>query len=254
MRYISIVSGSIVAAVISIYFSLRYTRALGITGISVFHVMNKSMNLSVCYDGLNPVFGFSRAYKAAICGFISATYDFATDKCDYSRRARSRFFSLLGKFVRNEPFLAVEDMYVADRENSLQRDGLERGAISLAVILDTLGVRGFNEMTGETTILGDKLQMLDDILDYEADKEAGDHNFLLCNNKDRYIAEYVAFDWKVALVHYPRATVILYLIRKSQRKLEMPHLGYADLATAAIHTDAIRQEQQDVATRMLNEN
>ena len=76
--------------------------------------------------------------------------------------------------------------------NQFSADGLERGAIALRFILKMMRCEAQREaMWGDLTDLGELLQIVDDVLDYEDDAAAGEQNCLLTANRAIYLARFL---------------------------------------------------------------
>src|ERR1043166_945148 len=79
-------------------------------------------------------------------------------------------------------------LYDKESNDRLEDDGLERGAISLRFILKMMGCETQREATwGDLDDLGQLLQIVDDVFDYEDDVAAGEQNCLRTPNKDVYL-------------------------------------------------------------------
>jgi hypothetical protein len=132
------------------------------------------------------------AWKAGEAAFLSCAYDVATDWRDFDEKARSAFDSILIDLSQPELRELALTLYDKDLNHQLSGDGLERGAIALRFILKTMGCEKQREATwGDLTDLGELLQIVDDVLDYEDDAAAGDQNCLITKNRTIYLTRLV---------------------------------------------------------------
>jgi len=130
------------------------------------------------------------AWKAGEAAFLSCAYDVVTDWRHYDKKARSAFERILTDLSQLELRELALTLYDKDSNNQLSEDGLERGAVALRFILKTMGCEKQREATwGDLNDLGQLLQIVDDVLDYEDDAAAGDQNCLRTVNRDVYLGQ-----------------------------------------------------------------
>jgi hypothetical protein len=128
------------------------------------------------------------AWKAGEAAFLSCAYDVVTDWRDFDERARSDFESILTDLSQLDLRQLALTLYDKDLNDQLSGDGLERGAIALRFVLKTMGCEKQREATwGDLNDLGELLQIVDDVLDYEDDVAAGDQNCLITANRAIYL-------------------------------------------------------------------
>lgn len=137
--------------------------------------------------------------RTMICAVVSAIYDYDTDWVKTSSPDTSIFFRLLDSLLkdhseRKEIIRQTRNLFRLDWQNCLSVDGLERGSVALTVYRLIIGSRWLSIYSqGDINLFGRKLQIVDDLLDLEKDKQAGDTNCLLTSNKDAFIQELSAF-------------------------------------------------------------
>jgi hypothetical protein len=79
-------------------------------------------------------------------------------------------------------------LYDKESKNELANDGLERGAVTLRFIVKMLGCEKEREASwGDLDHLGQLLQIVDDVYDYEDDVSNGEQNCLITENRDEYL-------------------------------------------------------------------
>lgn len=138
----------------------------------------KAGNLAMLYSDLTESRDPISPIRAARAGFLSAAYDVATDWRKFDATSYESFDTLLVRYSPRERDLAI-DLYEKDRRNALADDGLERGAVSLEFIASVMNIRTELERRGIPIVsVGQELQLVDDILDYEEDVATGDTNCL----------------------------------------------------------------------------
>lgn len=178
----------IVAALSAFVHSVQYAEVLRISQGERVCYLKKSIRLALCYAGFAAPWNTMEAWRAGEAAFLSCAYDVVTDWRDFDERARSAFESILTGLSQIELRELALTLYDKDLNNRLSGDGLERGAIALRLILKTMGCEKQREATwGDLTDLGELLQIVDDVLDYEDDASAGHQNCLLTANRTIYL-------------------------------------------------------------------
>lgn len=178
----------IVAALSAFVRSVRYAEVLRISQGERVRYVKKSISLALCYAGFAAPWNLMEAWKAGEAAFLSCAYDVVTDWRDFDEKSRSTFESILTDLSQLELRELALTLYDKDLNHQLCADGLERGAIALRFILRTMGCEKQREATwGDLTDLGELLQIVDDVLDYEDDAAAGDQNCLMTANRTIYI-------------------------------------------------------------------
>lgn len=178
----------LVAALSAFIRSVQYARVLRISNAERVRYVKKSLRLALCYAGFAAHWNLMEAWKAGEAAFLSCAYDVVTDWRDFDEKARSAFESILTDLSQPELRELALMLYDKDLNHELSGDGLERGAIALRFILKTMGCEKQREATwGDLTDLGELLQIVDDVLDYEDDASAGHQNCLITANRTIYL-------------------------------------------------------------------
>ncbi|MEK6279027.1 MAG: hypothetical protein AABN95_01610 [Acidobacteriota bacterium] len=150
--------------------------------------IKKSIRLALCYAGFGTPWNFKEAWRAGKAAFLSCAYDVVTDWRHYDKEARTAFESILADSSHVELQELAMTLYDKDSNNRLSEDGLERGAVALEFILKTMGCEKQRAATwGDLIKLGELLQIVDDVFDYEDDIAAGDQNCLTTANRTAYL-------------------------------------------------------------------
>ena len=125
-------------------------------------------------------------------------------------------------------------LYDKESNDRLDDDGLERGAISLRFILKMMGCETQREAAwGDLDDLGQLLQIVDDVFDYEDDAAAGEQNCLRTPNKDVYLGRlFEGLNSERTHKLFGRARSVLVLAIAHARKK-----GAKLLATAPVNRD-----------------
>lgn len=178
----------IVAALSAFVRSVQYAGVLGISRAELVRYVKKSIRLALCYAGFGTPWNVGEAWKAGEAAFLSCAYDVVTDWRHYDEKARSAFERILTHLSQLELRELALTLYDKELNNQLLEDGLERGAIALRFILKMMGCATQREATwGDLNDLGQLLQIVDDVLDYEDDVATGDQNCLRTVNRDAYL-------------------------------------------------------------------
>jgi hypothetical protein len=178
----------IVAAYSALVHSLQYAGALAISRTERVRYIKKSIRLALCYAAFGTPWNFREAWKAGKAAFLSCAYDVVTDWRQFDEAARSAFQRILADSSHGELKELAMTLYDRDSNNQLSGDGLERGAVALKFILKTMGCEKQRAATwGDLTKLGELLQIVDDVFDYEEDVAAGDQNCLTTANRTAYL-------------------------------------------------------------------
>lgn len=176
------------AAVSALLSSIHYSGLLGISQDERPRYVKKSIRLALCYAGFGSPWNVAEAWKAGEAAFLSCAYDVVTDWRKFDDQARSSFESILDDLSEPDLKKLALDLYEKDSRNHLAADGLERGAIALQFILKTMQCEEKRAVTwGDLKNLGELLQIVDDIFDYEDDLAAGDQNCLVTTKWDVHL-------------------------------------------------------------------
>lgn len=178
-----------VAAFSAFVRSVQYARVLRISRTERVRYFKKSIRLALCFAGLATPWNLIEAWKAGQAGFFCCAYDVATDWRHFDNKARRSLESILNDFSQFELRHIAWTLYDKESNDQLKDDGLERGAISLRFILKMMGCEMQREASwGDLDELGQLLQIVDDVFDYEDDTTAGDQNCLRTANRAVYLA------------------------------------------------------------------
>jgi hypothetical protein len=178
----------IVAAFSALVYSFRYQGALAIARTERVRYIKKSLRLGLCYAGFAAPWNLIEAWKAGEAAFLSCAYDVVTDWQHFDETARDAFESILRELSGPELQRLALTLYDKDSKNQLSESGLERGAAALSFILKMMGCEQRREASwGDLTDLGELLQIVDDVFDYEDDAAAGEQNCLTTANRDIYL-------------------------------------------------------------------
>jgi hypothetical protein len=178
-----------VAALSSFARAVQYAGALNISKAELVPYVKKAVRLALCYAGFATPWNLREAWKAGEAALLSCAYDVVTDWRHFDKKALVAFEGILTDLSGVELRELALTLYDKDLKNRLSEDGLERGAIALRFILKTMGCETQREASwGDLDDLGELLQIVDDVLDYEDDVVAGDLNCLGTANRDAYLA------------------------------------------------------------------
>jgi hypothetical protein len=168
--------------------SIQYAGILTIARGERLRYLKKSLRLGLCYAGFGVPGNLREAWKAGEAAFLSCAYDVVTDWQDFDEKARGAFEIILSELSEQELQKLALTLCDKDSNNQLSESGLERGAAALRFILRMMGCEKQREARwGDLTDLGELLQIVDDIYDYEDDVAAGDQNCLSTADRDMYL-------------------------------------------------------------------
>jgi len=178
----------LLAAISALVHSRRYKRALAISRSERGRYIKKSTRLALCYAGFGTPWNFKEAWKAGEAAFLSCAYDVVTDWRHFDKEARTAFERILTDLSQVELQTLAMTLYDKDSNNQLADDGLERGAVALEFILKTMECEKQRAAAwGDLVKLGELLQIVDDVFDYEDDADVGEQNCLTTPKRDVYL-------------------------------------------------------------------
>jgi hypothetical protein len=178
----------IVAAFSALVHSIRYAGTLAISQAERVRYIKKSIRLALCYAGFGTPWNFKEAWKAGEAAFLSCAYDVVTDWRHFDKEARTNFERILTDLSQGDLQGLALGLYDKDLNNQLSGDGLERGAVALQFILKTMGCEKQRAAAwGDLIKLGELLQIVDDVFDYEDDVAVGDQNCLTTPKRTAYL-------------------------------------------------------------------
>lgn len=217
-----ILIGYFVSTVASLSISIKYFRRFQLSRKEYIKYLKKSINLALCYSsfsGNNSIASYKRVGEIA---FFSSAYDIITDCKKYKLSLKEKYFNILKSKATKNICSLTEGMYNKDFTDSFDNDGLERGEISLKIILLYVGSLEYFESICNIKELGEMMQITDDIIDYEEDKILNETNCFLSqrrNNHAQVYKKYFSTLWAVKLFeNYP---VMNYLIKKTIVKIDV---------------------------------
>lgn len=213
----------IVAALSALLRSLQYAGALRISRSERVSYSKKCIRLALCYAGFGTPWSLKEAWKAGDAAFLSCAYDIVTDWRHFDEEARSAFERILNNLSRLELRILAMALYEKDAKNQLSGDGLERGAIALEFILKTMECEEQRAAKwGDLIKLGELLQIVDDVLDYEDDIAAGDLNCLTTTNRVTYLKQLCqALSRENSQRLFGSRSVLIFAIAQARKKATM---------------------------------
>jgi hypothetical protein len=178
----------LIAAFSAVVCSIQYAGVLTVAQGERVRYLKKSLRLGLCYAGFGVPWKVVEAWKAGKAAFLSCAYDVVTDWKRFDEKGHVAFERILSEVSERELQELALTLYDKDSNNQLSENGLERGAVALRFTLKMMGCEKEREARwGDLTDLGELLQIVDDIYDYEDDAAAGDQNCLTTANRDIYL-------------------------------------------------------------------
>jgi hypothetical protein len=181
----------------------------------------KSLRLGLCYAGFATPWNPIEAWKAGEAAFLSCAYDVVTDWQQFNRKARFAFERILNELSEPELQQLALSLYDKDSNKQLSEHGLERGAIALRFILKMMKCETQRELKwGDLTDLGELLQIVDDIFDYEDDIAAGEQNCLTTTDREIYLRRFLdqlSYD-KCRQLFGSQPSVLVFAIQQARKK------------------------------------
>lgn len=177
---------SLLSAICSSFLSVRYYRHLGIRNHEIVRYFKKSANLGLCYGAFVRPFSMRGCWSAGVAAFLTCAYDVVTDWRAFTEELRGPFEGILRHILPDWATELTWSLYWLEVHGKLADDGLERGVITVEVIVGLVGSReaflGFGMRR-----LGLLLQIVDDVLDLEDDTEKEELNCLTTTRRDRHL-------------------------------------------------------------------
>jgi hypothetical protein len=211
----------IISSVSSLILSLRHFRKFNLSFKEYIRYVKKSMNLSLCYSSFSGDNKFRSYKKVGEIAFFSSAYDIITDCKKYDPDFKNKYFELLKSKASGDICILTEEMYFKDNKDSFNNDGLERGEISLKIILLYIGSINYFQHRFNISELGEICQITDDIIDYEEDKILNETNCFLSNRRYEYARKYKSyFSNTSSLELFKSSPVMNFIIKDSINKLD----------------------------------
>lgn len=198
----------------------KYAEKLGITDKELRRFYSKSRNLALMYVGFSQKNTKAEVEGAGKAAFLSCAYDVCSDWRDNPQDFAQIFSDIVAEETPNLKHMAV-GLFQRDIDGVLEQDGLERGVVALEFIVRCMGVR--DEVArldvGGIENLGLLLQIVDDVLDVEEDKERSDTNCLFTDNRDKYLQKLVTeFSDKNVDRMFPSTSLLRVVLKKAVKK------------------------------------
>ncbi len=173
--------------------SLRYGKQLGIPRGEWSRYLRKSANCALCYVGLGQRRGIVEAWRAGQAAFVSTAFDVLTDWRPIDDAGARTFRAIVASFVVDSTTRQVaEDLFVSKRNGAFGHDGLERGIGALRYIVRVMGCEpACLARWGDLDVVGETLQLIDDILDFEDDVRRGELTCLTSPRARTYLGTFI---------------------------------------------------------------
>ena len=166
-------------------------RLKGIWLVDRFQLWRKSINLYLAFLAFTDLERpFNQMKSAMLSALLSAVYDYDTD-WTFGNRHGNNFFSLLQHIESEKARTLATGLFNTDIQHKLSDDGLERGSVALRLYWLVIKSAWMQSYTPEQIDqFGRNLQIIDDLLDLEGDRVAGDTNcFLIEDRTQEFVAE-----------------------------------------------------------------
>lgn len=178
----------------------------------------KSLHFALYFSGFSQTGRVGELMGAARAAFLCCAYDVITDWRKFDPQYLPLFTAYLDRYATEELKQLALDLYRKDQNTMLEDDGLERGWIALRFIVELMGIREQYEQQGiDIRHVGRILQIVDDVLDFEEDRNAGETNCLLSEHKTRYLLDLIESDVNTL---FPPDTPLQVAIAKAREKAE----------------------------------
>ncbi|MGA3028003.1 MAG: hypothetical protein ABSF98_24890 [Bryobacteraceae bacterium] len=171
--------------------SLGHARALGIRRQEYGRYFQKSIDLALCYAGFDAGGRVASAWRAGEAAFLCCAYDVVTDWRGFARDSRGAFEHILCLRTHDRRLRQLAlGLYDQEKSNTLNDDGLERGAIALRLVLSIMKCNDTHSpLWTNVDAAGRLLQIVDDVLDYEGDLMRGEANCLISPRRCIYLRQ-----------------------------------------------------------------
>lgn len=208
------------AVVTGLVDSQRYARALQIEPWERGPYFRKTFNISLVYAGFAQRFSLDQAKGAGHAAFLTCAYDVVTD-WGKQRSLQASFARSMHALASPELANMALDLLDRDTKGALLDDGLERGVVTLEFILGMMNIReAFGRKCDNFKQLGQGLQIVDDVIDWENDNLKGDQNCLTNTNlRSTYLGRILEdFDDLTLKTLFPYGPIPIYVIKRTQPK------------------------------------
>jgi hypothetical protein len=201
----------------------------------------KAANLAVCFLGFAIRNERRIAHRSVDLGVMASLFDLASDGLRFCPRAITKLNYLATETLGREQASLLLDLMERKRARALLFDGLERGIVSLRLILNHLDAA---EAWSNNDVVraGIYLQIVDDVLDYRHDVADNELNFLQSSNASYWLQEFLQWDYEAQFHTSPHPAALLGIIKKARHTA-------VRLAREASPACSIRITSDDIAKR-----
>jgi hypothetical protein len=210
-----------VAAISALLLSARYAPLLDIRRSERARYLRKSVNCALCYVGLGRTRSIGEAWRAGRAAFLSTAFDVATDWRRFDPPAIEQFEVLLWRLVPDADTRQLAlDLCERKRHRTFGDSGLGRGEVALQLILRVMtGDDRPHSSWPDVAVVGQTLQLVDDVLDVEHDNVTGEENCLNAHQGERWRRMLLERDAAGELARwFPAGTVLAFVVRRAVRK------------------------------------
>lgn len=205
----------------AIWFSFKYLACLKIKFGEIKRYLMKSINLAACYSGFSMPGNLGQAFRAGKSAFFCCAYDVVTDW----RQFDSSDLDVLKKILLAETSTDISNIvlesYTKEANGQMDEDGLERGSFALRFVIRLIGSESFFAERIDVDYAGRLWQLLDDLLDYEADLQVGDQNCLESPNRLRYLQRAESLLSEPFASTFLQDRVLAYVARRAAEKARL---------------------------------
>lgn len=204
------------------WLSLLHARELKIAPEERRRYFRKAMHFALYFGGFSHTGSTQEMMGAGRAAFLGCSYDVVTDWRHFDPHYLQIFEKQLKQYATPSLQNMALGLYVKDKENSFTYDGLERGSIAFRFVTEMMQIRKKLEANGiDIDKTGRILQIIDDVLDYEEDTEAGDTNCLVSPDRQQYLNTLVSADIQNQFISDTPLTVVIEIARrKAQRMMQ----------------------------------
>ena len=181
----------------------------------------KTLNLCLCYLGFNYDNSVTQIRRTAVAAAACAAYDVLTDWKGFSQENRANLKHILRQVADPESVALALTLYDREWQGLIANDGLERGSCALFLVLRMLGSLAYWQSQLNLGTLGLALQVVDDVLDFEADVAKNETNCLTTPHwRDHLRFMKSELDLPVVRQLYVRGPVLWMAVTWAQKKAE----------------------------------
>ncbi|MBI5793985.1 hypothetical protein HZA87_02770 [Candidatus Uhrbacteria bacterium] len=202
------------------WLSLIHSRELKIAANERRKYFRKAMHFALYFGGFSHTGSTPEMMGAGRAAFLACSYDVVTDWRGFDRHYLEIFERQLKQCATQDLENMALELYGKDKMNIFTHDGLERGSIAFRFVTEMMGVRGKIEDTGlDIDETGRILQIVDDVLDYEEDIEAGETNCLATPGRQDHLGALISTDIQTHFLPQTPLTVVIEIARIKAQKM-----------------------------------